>query len=217
MASVRSLVLELRMASRGLWREPGLVLTVTLILGASIGACIIAFAVWNALFLRPLAVREPERLVVLWEEDLERDRHLFEVSFKNFLEWKAASTSFENMAAMGFHDWGMVLWGEGEPERLPYRAVAASFFDTLGARDGQILRLVVGRALRWAGIGLAVGVAIAWPAVGFLSSLLFKVEATDPLVFSAMGALVLAVSLLASWIPARRAAAMDPAAILRGD
>jgi predicted permease len=133
MASVRSLVLELRLASRGLWREPGLVLTVTSILGASIGACIIAFAVGNALFLRPLAVFEPERLVVLWEEDLERDRHLFEVSFKNFLEWKAASTSFENMAAMGFHDWGMVLLGEGGPERIPYRAVAASFFGTLGA------------------------------------------------------------------------------------
>ncbi len=69
----------------------------------------------------------------MWEEDLEQDRHLVEVSFRNFTDWKTRATTFESMAAMGFHDWSFVLLGEDEPERVPYRAVAASFFETLGA------------------------------------------------------------------------------------
>ncbi len=121
-------------ALRGLRRDPGVSFTAIITFGSAIGASVIAFAAVNALYLRPLPVREPERLVVLWEEDLERDRHLVEVSFRNFTDWTARATSFESMAAMGFHDWGMVLLGEGEPERIPYRAVAASFFDTLGAK-----------------------------------------------------------------------------------
>jgi predicted permease len=113
-------------------RDPGIASTAILTLGAAIGASLVAFTSVNALFLRPLSIREPDRLVVLWEEDLAQDRHLVEVSFRNFRDWRARSTSFESMAAMGFHDWGLVLLGGGEPERIPYRAVAASFFDTLG-------------------------------------------------------------------------------------
>ncbi len=131
--SVRSLLRDLREACRALRREPLVTsLVILLTFGAAIGASVVAFAAVNALFLRPLAVREPDRLAVLWEEDLEQDGHLIEVSFRNFTEWKARSATFESMAAMGSHDWGMVLLGEGEPERIPYRAVAASFFDTLG-------------------------------------------------------------------------------------
>ncbi len=130
---MRSLLRDLREAFRALGRDPAVVWTVVVTLGAAIGASLVAFAVVNALFLRPLPIREPDRLVVLWEEDLEQDHHLIEVSFRNFRDWKARSTSFESMAAVGFHDWGMVLLGEGEPERISYRAVAASFFDTLGA------------------------------------------------------------------------------------
>ena len=120
-------------ACRALRREPAVASTVVLMLGAAIGASVVAFAVLNALFIRPLRVRDPQRLVVLWEEDLAQDRHLMEVSFRNFLDWRARSTSFENMAAVGSHDWTLVLLAEGEPARISYRAVAASFFDTLGA------------------------------------------------------------------------------------
>jgi putative ABC transport system permease protein len=123
-------------AWRALRRAPGVALIAIATFAAAIGASVVAFAAVSALFLRPLSFREPERLVVLWEEDLERDRHLVEVSFRNFTEWSARSTAFESMAAMGFHDWNnLVLLGDDEPLRISYRAVAASFFETLGARS----------------------------------------------------------------------------------
>ena len=87
----------------------------------------------------------------------------------------------------------------------------------IGARVDQILRLVVGRALCWTLLGIAIGMALTWPAAGFLTSLLFEVELTDPAVFASIVAFVLAVGVLASFVPARRAAATDPAAVLRGD
>jgi ABC-type lipoprotein release transport system permease subunit len=58
---------------------------------------------------------------------------------------------------------------------------------------------------------------LPWPAVGLLTSLLFEVEPTDPAVFSAIAVFVLGVTTLASWLPARRAAATDPSVVLRGD
>jgi predicted permease len=120
-------------AFRALRRDPGLSLIAIVTFASAIGASIVAFAAVNALFLRPFSIREPERLFVLWEEDLGQDRHLVEVSFTNFLDWRARSTAFESMAAVGFHDWSFVLLGGDEPRRISYRAVAASFFETLGA------------------------------------------------------------------------------------
>ncbi len=118
---------------RSLQRDAGASLTAIATFATAVAASVVAFATVNALFLRPLSVRDPERLFVMWEEDLEQDRHLVEVSFRNFTDWKTRATTFESMAAMGFHDWSFVLLGEDEPERVPYRAVAASFFETLGA------------------------------------------------------------------------------------
>jgi putative ABC transport system permease protein len=87
----------------------------------------------------------------------------------------------------------------------------------IGARVDQILRLIVGCAIRWSLLGIAIGMALAWSTAGLLTSLLFEVEPTDSAVFSAIAAFVLAVGILASWLPARRAAATDPATVLRGD
>ena len=85
------------------------------------------------------------------------------------------------------------------------------------ARGDQILRLVVGPALRLSLLGIAIGMALSWPAVGFLTSLLFEVEPRDAAVFSAIAAFVLAVGIVASWLPARRAAATDPSEALRAN
>jgi ABC-type antimicrobial peptide transport system permease subunit len=87
----------------------------------------------------------------------------------------------------------------------------------IGARVNQIVRLVVGRALRWSLLGVAIGMPFARFASGYLESLLFEVEPTDPLVFSGIPVFVLAVGMVASFVPARRAAATDPAEALRAD
>jgi predicted permease len=85
----------------------------------------------------------------------------------------------------------------------------------LGARPGDVLRLVVGQGMRLALIGLVVGIAGALAATRLMTQLLYGVSATDPLTFAAIAALLAAVALLASWLPARRAIRTDPTLALR--
>src|SRR6185295_4153853 len=80
----------------------------------------------------------------------------------------------------------------------------------LGARRGDVLGMVVGQAMRLTAIGIAVGAAAALGAGRFLASLLFQVEASDPLVFIGAALLVASAALLSAALPALRAAQTDP-------
>lgn len=86
---------------------------------------------------------------------------------------------------------------------------------SLGARAGDILRMFVGEGLRLAGIGAAVGIALTVVASRVLSSLLFGLTSTDLVTFAGASALSLAAALVASALPARRAARLDPLRALR--
>jgi ABC-type antimicrobial peptide transport system permease subunit len=85
----------------------------------------------------------------------------------------------------------------------------------IGAEAGQIRSMVVGEGLRLALIGVAIGLAVALALAQSIASFLFGVEPWDPLVFAAMPLLLLAVALLAVWLPARRASRVDPIVALR--
>ncbi|HET7564250.1 MAG TPA: FtsX-like permease family protein, partial [Gemmatimonadaceae bacterium] len=87
----------------------------------------------------------------------------------------------------------------------------------LGARKGQVLRQVVSRGMRPALVGLVLGVLGSLALTRVLSRLLFGVSATDPLTFAGVALLLLGVAFLATWLPARRAARVDPAIALRGE
>jgi putative ABC transport system permease protein len=85
----------------------------------------------------------------------------------------------------------------------------------LGAQPGQIAKLVVDHGMRLAVLGLIAGLAAAFGVTRLLASQLLGVSATDPLVFVTVSAILAGVSALASWIPARAAAAVDPIVALR--
>jgi putative ABC transport system permease protein len=85
----------------------------------------------------------------------------------------------------------------------------------LGASSGDVLRLIVGRSLKFVAGGALIGVAGALGLTRFLSSILYEVKATDPLTFSLAVATLLGVAFVASYLPARRATQIDPVRALR--
>ncbi|HET7585199.1 MAG TPA: ADOP family duplicated permease [Gemmatimonadaceae bacterium] len=85
----------------------------------------------------------------------------------------------------------------------------------LGARATDVVRLVLGEGMRVAVIGLVLGAGIALVAARWIAPLLFEEPPRDPLVYAGVIVVLLAVAALASWIPARRAARVDPSAALR--
>ena len=85
----------------------------------------------------------------------------------------------------------------------------------LGAQRSDVLRMVVGQGLKLALIGVAIGIAGALALTQFLSNLLYEVKPTDPLTFVAVSLILIAVALLACYLPARRAAKVDPMVALR--
>lgn len=87
----------------------------------------------------------------------------------------------------------------------------------LGATRADIFKLVIGQGVALAVVGTAIGIGGALAVTHFLSSLLFAVRPTDPVTLTTSSAVLLAVAAVASYLPARRALAIDPALALRAE
>ena len=87
----------------------------------------------------------------------------------------------------------------------------------LGARDGQVVGMVVGEGMRLVVIGVVAGVAAAFLSTRLMRGLLYGVGAGDPMTFVVVTLVVGMVALVASYLPARRAARVDPTEALRAD
>jgi putative ABC transport system permease protein len=111
------------------------------------------------------------------------------------------------LAAIGLY--GVVAFGVNQRVREIGLRMA------LGASSSDVSRLVLREGLKLALTGVAVGVAGALLAARFLESLLYETEPRDPMTLAAIAALLVAVALVASYLPARRASRIDPFAALR--
>jgi predicted permease len=85
----------------------------------------------------------------------------------------------------------------------------------LGAQKSNILRMVIGHGLGLSGAGILIGVAGALVLTRVMTSMLVGVSATDPITFGTIGLVFVAIAAVACWLPARRAAALEPTAALR--
>jgi len=85
----------------------------------------------------------------------------------------------------------------------------------LGAKQTDVLRMVLSQAGRMAVIGVGIGLVAGFGLMRLMSSLLFGVSTHDPITFSAVGLLLILVALAACYVPARRASSVDPMVALR--
>ena len=121
---------DLRYGVRMLWKNPGFTAVAVVALALGIGANSAIFSVVNTVLLRPLPYKEPERLVLVWEDDTKHGYPNDTPAAANYVDWREQNKVFEGMAALA--DQSFNLTGSGEPERIDGKRVNASLFELLG-------------------------------------------------------------------------------------
>ena len=122
---MRSWITDLRHGARLLLRAPGFTAVAVAALAIGIGANTAIFSVVNTILIRPLPYQDPDRLAVIWEHNLPRDRKNNVVSPGNFIHWREMQQSFVDLAAVGgmqSNRFKITLTGDGEPEEVPVQA-----------------------------------------------------------------------------------------------
>ena len=122
---------DFRHALRLFSRYPGFSAVVVLTLALGIGANTAIFSVVDAVLLRPLPYKDPDRLANLWSEDVSHGLQEGRVSLPNFADWKSRTRTFSDLTAFAPQTF---LLGDphGSPERLRSARVSANFFPLLG-------------------------------------------------------------------------------------
>jgi putative ABC transport system permease protein len=113
------------------------------------------------------------------------------------------------LAALGLY--GLIAWSVAQ------RTQEIGIRMALGAQRRSVLRMIVLEGLRLAGAGLAIGLLSALAVSRALQSQLYGVSSADPLTYAGVAALIVAVAVVASLLPARRAASIAPLVALRSE
>ncbi|HEX8899426.1 MAG TPA: ABC transporter permease, partial [Chthoniobacterales bacterium] len=123
---------DIRYGLRMLARSPAFTVIAVVALALGIGANSAIFSVVNAVLLRPLPYKNPDALVMVWEEATHLGFPINTPSPANFIDWQNQNTVFESTAAMAQSNFN--LTGAGEPERFDGRRVSANLFTLLGVK-----------------------------------------------------------------------------------
>ena len=137
---MEALLQDIRYAARIIHRRPALSIVIVLTLALGIGANTAIFSIVNTVLLRRLPYPDADRLVRIWERQLDTGAPERPVRPANFFEWKERSTSFEDVAWSGMGNF--ILTGDGEPESVPGYRFSANMLDVLG------LQPALGRGFR---------------------------------------------------------------------
>jgi len=133
---MESLIQDLKFGIRMLRKSPGFTIVAVLTLALGIGANTAVFTVVDAVLLRRLPVRDPERLMLLWETNPSLGSFIGDqvpTAFVNFREWrKQATKSFSGIA--GMEDADLNVTGTGDPERIDGARATPNIFSVLGVR-----------------------------------------------------------------------------------
>ena len=129
---------DLRYAARMLWKNPGFTAVAVIALALGIGANTAIFSVVNTVLLRPLPYKDPEQLVMVWEDASRQGYPRDTPAAANYVDWRDQNSVFSGMAAIADNNFN--LTGVGDPERLKGRFVSANLFPLLGV-DPQLGRV----------------------------------------------------------------------------
>ncbi len=167
--------------------------------------------------VEPLVLTESVRQA-LWKVDA--DQPMWKIRTVEFLVNRSVADRKFLMALMGiFASLALVLTMIGLYGVVSYlvnqRTQEIGIRMALGAQMGDILRMVLKQGMVLVLIGVALGLTAAWLMTRLMTHLLYQVSATDPLTFGAFALLLIAVALLACYLPARRATRVDPLVALR--
>ena len=125
---------DLLFAARLLRKSRGFTAVAILTLALGIGANTAIFSIVQSVVLAPLPYRDPDRLVLVWLNNSHM-KHITNLAYADFLDWRRDARSFEEMAAYAWR--GFDLSRPGTPEHLQGREVSANFFKTLGVEPEQ--------------------------------------------------------------------------------
>ena len=124
---------DVRYGLRVLRKQPGFAAVAVLALALGIGANTAIFSVVNGVLLRPLPYADPDRLVMVWERNIPRNRATNVVSPANYLDWTRQTQTLDPMAAISTNN-QRNLTSQGEPRVLEAQFVTVSFFNVLGVQ-----------------------------------------------------------------------------------
>jgi ABC-type antimicrobial peptide transport system permease subunit len=192
------MVREIRFAFRRLVRSPGFVVIAVVTLALAIEASSAVLSLVNALLIRPLPYRAPQQLVLLLQHFKSPNLERIPVSPPEFAA-AAVGGSARSVGIYGVMSFLVVQRTHEIGVRM-----------ALGAQRADVMRLVIGRALRLIAIGTAIGLLMALFSTWALQALLYQVSAVDLPTFFFVTFVLGLVALAASYLPAQRAMRADP-------